>query len=172
MFRAYRQANSGNVGGTFAPNYPYAYDQTLNTFGPTGSLVDQIRAIGATTSGTVTLSLISALEDQLPGFSANWEASSASGDYPMDRSTDDNTYAGIIGPKISSKSVAVGTIEVSTALRRTEIEDIKANTGMISFKKWNLSLLTNYLKQFLNKLLLRFSNLVILTELTLLFKLD
>ena len=150
MFKAYRQANSGNVGGTFAPNYPYAYDQTLNTFGPTGSLVDQIRAIGATTSGTVTLSLISALEDQLPGFSANWEASSASGDYPMDRSTDDNTYAGIIGPKISSKSVAVGTIEVSTALRRTEIEDIKANTGMDIVQKME-SILVNELSQTISK---------------------
>ena len=43
---------------------------------------------------------------------------------------DDKRYSGIIGPKISSKTVAVGTIEVSSALRRTEIEDIKANTGM------------------------------------------
>jgi hypothetical protein len=150
MFKAYRQANSGNVGGTFAPNYPYAYDQTLNTFGPTGSLVNQIAAIGATTSGTVVLSLISALEDQLPGFSANWEAASSSGDYPMDRATDDNTYAGIIGPKISSKSIAVGTIEVSTALRRTEIEDIKANTGMDIVQKME-SILVNELSQTISK---------------------
>ena len=59
--------------------------------------------IGTYSTGTVTIQLVSALEDHLPGFSANWAASSTSGDYPMDRQTDDNTYAGVIGPKISSK---------------------------------------------------------------------
>ena len=93
---------------------------------------------------------MSALEDHLPGFSANWTANTATGDYPMNRQTDDNTYAGIIGPKISSKSIAVGTIEVSTALRRTEIEDIKANTGMDIVQKME-SILVNELSQTISK---------------------
>jgi hypothetical protein len=68
----------------------------------------------------------------------------------MDRASDDNSYAGVIGPKISSKTVAVGTIEVSSALRRTEIEDIKANTGMDIVQKME-SILVNELSQTISK---------------------
>jgi hypothetical protein len=68
----------------------------------------------------------------------------------MDRQSDDNSYAGVIGPKISSKTVAVGTIEVSSALRRTEIEDIKANTGMDIVQKME-SILVNELSQTISK---------------------
>ena len=104
----------------------------------------------ASTLGSVTL--ISALEDHIPGFSSNWTAASggALGNYPMDRASDDNSYAGVIGPKISSKTVAVGTIEVSSALRRTEIEDIKANTGMDIVQKME-SILVNELSQTISK---------------------
>jgi hypothetical protein len=63
---------------------------------------------------------------------------------------DDKRYAGIIGPKISSKTVAVGTIEVTSALRRTEIEDIKANTGMDIVQKME-SILVNELSQTISK---------------------
>ena len=116
-------------------------------------MASQILSIGkldVNTGGPVTIELVSALEDHLPGFSANWTANTATGDYPMNRQTDDNTYAGIIGPKISSKSIAVGTIEVSTALRRTEIEDIKANTGMDIVQKME-SILVNELSQTISK---------------------
>ena len=68
----------------------------------------------------------------------------------MNRQTDDDTYSGIIGPKVSSKTIAVGTIEVSTALRRTEIEDIKANTGMDIVQKME-SILVNELSQTISK---------------------
>jgi hypothetical protein len=68
----------------------------------------------------------------------------------MSRETDDTTYSGVIGPKISSKSIAVGTIEVSSALRRTEIEDIKANTGMDIVQKME-SILVNELSQTISK---------------------
>jgi len=150
MFKAYRQANGGNVGGAYTP-YPYGFDATLNTFGPTGSMVDQINYIGTVgVTASTTIELVSALEDHLPGFSANWASNVSSGDYPMDRQTDDNTYSGVIGPKISSKSIAVGTIEVSTALRRTEIEDIKANTGMDIVQKME-SILVNELSQTISK---------------------
>jgi hypothetical protein len=151
MFKAYRQANSQNIGGG-AFGYPYAFNQEANTFGPTGSMVDQITTIGTVglSASSAQLELISALEDQLPGFSANWASDKSSGDYPMDRQTDDDRYSGVIGPKISSKSVAVGTIEVSTALRRTEIEDIKANTGMDIVQKME-SVLVNELSQTISK---------------------
>jgi hypothetical protein len=153
MFKAYRQSNSGNLGGSNVPNYPYAFDQTLNTFGPTGSMTSQINYIGTIVASASTIELVSALEDHLPGFSANWASggtNNASGTYPMSRQEDDNSYSGVIGPKISSKSVAVGTIEVSTALRRTEIEDIKANTGMDIVQKME-SILVNELSQTISK---------------------
>jgi hypothetical protein len=114
----------------------------------------QIVFLGTFSMSGVSIDLVSALEDQLPGFSANWAdsatASQASGFYPMSRNQDDNSYSGVIGPKISSKSIAVGTIEVSSALRRTEIEDIKANTGMDIVQKME-SILVNELSQTISK---------------------
>jgi hypothetical protein len=148
MFKAYRQPNS-QVQGTSA-GYPYAFDASLNTFATTGSITSQLNYIGTIVASASTIDLVSALEDHLPGFSANWQASTSTGDYPMSRATDDATYAGVIGPKISSKSIAVGTIEVSTALRRTEIEDIKANTGMDIVQKME-SILVNELSQTISK---------------------
>ena len=155
MFRAFRQANtSGNI----VPNY---FDATLNTFPQTGAMTAAILGIGTNNlgatavpnSGTKSIELISALEDHIPGFSANWTSAStggASGTYPMGRLADDQSYSGVIGPKISSKTVAVGTIEVSSALRRTEIEDIKANTGMDIVQKME-SILVNELSQTISK---------------------
>ena len=152
MFKAYRQANA--VSGSHTSAYamaPYVFDTKLNTFNPTASITSQITVIGTySVSGTPVVDLISALEDHLPGFTANWTGASASGDYPMNRLADDQSYAGIIGPKVSSKTVQVGTIEVSTALRRTEIEDIKANTGMDIVQKME-SILVNELSQTISR---------------------
>ena len=150
IFKAYRQANSERTASnTF---YPYTFDQAANTFGPTGSMTGQIKFLGSYSLTDASVDLVSALEDHLPGFSANWfgPTSSASGFYPMGREHDDNTYSGVIGPKISSRSIAVGTIEVSSALRRTEIEDIKANTGMDIVQKME-SILVNELSQTISK---------------------
>jgi hypothetical protein len=147
MFRAFRQANTG-----LQQQY-FAFDAALNTFASTGAMNAQILMIkGVAVTASPTIELVSALEDHIPGFSANWTAgaSGASGNYPMDRLSDDNSYAGVIGPKISSKTVAVGTIEVSSALRRTEIEDIKANTGMDIVQKME-SILVNELSQTISK---------------------
>jgi hypothetical protein len=157
IFRAFRQANAfgnSNISG----NSPYAaasaWDQTQNTFAPTTSMLAQITNIaglGTISSPTnAAITLISALEDHLPGFSTNFSANSQSGRYPMSRSEDDNSYSGVIGPKVSTKSIAVGTIEVSSALRRTEIEDIKANTGMDIVQKME-SILVNELSQTISK---------------------
>ena len=156
MFKAYRQPNAFGGGGFYNPaGYPaltanYGFNQAENTFNATSSIVSQITQIGPIVVTSAAIDLVSALEDHLPGFSANWYASSASGDYPMSRQNDDNTYPGIIGPKVSSKTVAVGTVEVSTALRRTEIEDIKANTGMDIVQKME-SILVNELSQTISR---------------------
>jgi hypothetical protein len=149
MFRVFRQANtSGNI------NTPHLFVANDNTFGATDTMLSKILGIAGTApdSGTKEVQLISALEDHIPGFTSNWTAASggALGNYPMDRASDDNSYAGVIGPKISSKTVAVGTIEVSSALRRTEIEDIKANTGMDIVQKME-SILVNELSQTISK---------------------
>lgn len=156
IFRAFRQANTAGQYNHFA------FDASLNTFDASTSMVSQILSISGVTptaNANKTISLVSALEDHIPGFSANWTSNGVtgtsaatmnSGAYPMDRLADDNSYAGVIGPKISSKTVAVGTIEVSSALRRTEIEDIKANTGMDIVQKME-SILVNELSQTISK---------------------
>ena len=152
MFRAYNQANArSNFGGNVGVA-PYVFDQTKNTFNATASMTSQIVALGLTAVSNVSVELISALEDHIPGFVSNWTAASSAqtGLYPMSRQADDLSYAGVIGPKVSSKSVAVGTIEVSSALRRSEIEDIKANTGMDIVQKME-SILVNELSQTISK---------------------
>jgi hypothetical protein len=159
IFRAYRQANTSHTATALASGTStlWSFDQARNTFNPTQSMIDQITVVGTASitgtvaAGTKTIELVSALEDHIPGFSANWTAGSgANGSYPMSRQSDDDSYAGVIGPKISSKTVAVGTIEVSSALRRTEIEDIKANTGMDIVQKME-SILVNELSQTISK---------------------
>ena len=150
MFRAFRQGNtSGNYGASY-------WDATLNTFDQNTamtSLILRIAGVTPTANANKTITLVSALEDHIPGFSANWTSAAsgqAAGQYPMGRLADDQSYSGVIGPKISSKTVAVGTIEVSSALRRTEIEDIKANTGMDIVQKME-SILVNELSQTISK---------------------
>jgi len=147
MFKAYRQANTAGQFNSFA------FDATKNTFDQTNTIFSQIDFITTTAVNVTGIELISALEDHIPGFSANWAATpanAASGTYPMSRLEDDQSYSGVIGPKISSKTIAVGTIEISSALRRTEIEDIKANTGMDIVQKME-SILVNELSQTISK---------------------
>ena len=150
MFKAYRQANTSAISGGAVS---WGFDPARNTFNATASMTGQIVAIGnVLLNSSAQIDLVSALEDHIPGFSANWYGgmTSSVGSYPMERSYDDDTYSGVIGPKISSKTVAVGTIEVSSALRRTEIEDIKANTGMDIVQKME-SILVNELSQTISK---------------------
>jgi hypothetical protein len=153
MFRAYRQANTAHTAVTSGTTL-WSFDNTRNTFNATQSMIDQITTVAgvAIAKSFASIELVSALEDHIPGFSANWTqgGSGFNGNYPMDRDADDKSYSGVIGPKISSKTVAVGTIEVSSALRRTEIEDIKANTGMDIVQKME-SILVNELSQTISK---------------------
>ena len=154
IFRAFRQANTAHTGiNQFTT--AWSFDSTRNTFSATASMISQVVTVGtySLASATKSIELVSALEDHIPGFSANWTGTAtqdAAGDYPMSRQSDDDSYAGVIGPKISSKTIAVGTIEVSSALRRTEIEDIKANTGMDIVQKME-SILVNELSQTISK---------------------
>ena len=153
MFKAYRQFNTAHTAVGTAGTL-WSFDPTRNTFNPTASMVSQIVNISGDVpdAGTKEIQLVSALEDHIPGFSANWTqgGNGFTGNYPMSRQDDDDTYSGVIGPKISSKTIAVGTIEVSSALRRTEIEDIKANTGMDIVQKME-SILVNELSQTISK---------------------
>jgi hypothetical protein len=151
MFRAFRQANTAHTAVTSGSTL-WSFDQLRNTFDSTTSMASQITAIAGVSVGLPTIELVSALEDHIPGFSSNWTqgGSGFTGNYPMDRDADDKSYSGVIGPKISSKTIAVGTIEVSSALRRTEIEDIKANTGMDIVQKME-SILVNELSQTISK---------------------
>lgn len=157
MFRAYRQANTAS-----APSQAntWGFDSARNSFSLNTSMAAQLgsatwaAAINSSPSVTfsptsptdVSVELVSALEDHLPGFAANWY----SNDYPMERGEDDRTYPGIIAPNVSTKTIAVGTIEISTALKRTEIEDIKANTGIDIVQKME-SILVNELSQTISK---------------------
>lgn len=151
MFKAYRQANTAHTAVGVA-NTLWSFDQTRNTFNPTASMISQISGVAGVTVTGGEIQLISALEDHIPGFVASWKQGGTGfvGNYPMDRQMDDDTYAGVIGPKISSKTITVGTIEVTSALRRTEIEDIKANTGMDIVQKME-SILVNELSQTISK---------------------
>ena len=154
IFRAYKESNA--AGGAYGGGVVYGLNQANNTFNVTGTgtasgsmLSELTNLFGVVTSGQITgINLVSALEDQLPGYVTNFNGNG--GQYPMSRQDEESTYAGAIGPKISSKSITVGTVEVSSALRRTEIEDIKANTGMDIVQKME-SILVNELSQTISK---------------------
>jgi hypothetical protein len=155
MFRAFRQvyANVNNTDYT-------SFDQTKNTFDNSVNSVAAIlgasgltvisgtsTATGHTTlSGTITVELVSLLEDHIPGFSEGWYFNNK----PMSRLTDENTYPGVIGPDVFTKSIQVGDVEISSALKRTQIEDIKASTGMDIVQKLE-SVLINELTQVISK---------------------
>lgn len=149
MFSAFRQTNE--IGHFQA----WSYQNSKNTFteletvvqgfsGTNGSVntINTHFEIGGLTN--VAVSLVSALEDHLPGFSANGNTNA------MPREQDEQFYPGIIAPNVTTKRVQVGTIEVSSALKRTEIEDIKAQTGIDIVQKLE-SVLVNELSQTISK---------------------
>jgi hypothetical protein len=140
MFRAYTQANTASSGA-------WTFAAASNTFPVSGTMAAAFTTLAGIACATPTITLISALEDQLPGFSSNWYNGHTTA---MQRGTDDTSYPGIIAPRVSTKTIAVGTIEISTALKRTEIEDIKANTGMDIVQKME-SILVNELSQTISK---------------------
>lgn len=173
IFRCYRQAgfSVGNVDPVDG-----GWVQTKNTFDQSTAMVTTLlsgfeyasgttAAVGAVTGylSGVTVSLISLLEDQLPGFSSAfndmenpWSTTygqdnyKATGGGPMNRYQDEKTYPGVIGPDVFTKVVTVGDIEISSTLKRTQIEDIKAATGMDIVQKLE-GVLINELTQVISK---------------------
>jgi len=152
MFKAYRTTNT-------TPQGIFKFDRNKNTFGEIESVIDAfelsndsnqpvasnvIGFSGPGTAGTVKIELISALEDHIFGFVTS------NGLHAMPREQDEKFYPGIIAPNVTTKRVQVGTIEVSSALKLTEIEDIKAQTGIDIVSKLE-SVLVNELSQTISK---------------------
>ena len=154
MFRSFRQTNETSSLGAQG----WGFNDEKNTFDYSDSIADVMDAgmdsqngspLGIedlAENGDIRIELVSALEDHIPGYVANFESKDA----PMQRGTDDKSYPGVIAPDVSTKTIAVGTIEITTALKRTEIEDIKANTGMDIVQKME-SILVNELSQTISK---------------------
>ena len=153
MFRCYRQNNNAAAQPQGWGNGNFGWNQSANTFTNTASVITQLEgAYFYHLSGSsmfqisgASIELVSTMEDHLPGFSAGWYVNHA-----MSRLEDENTYPGVIGPDVFTKSVAVGDIEISSALKRTQIEDIKASTGMDIVQKLE-SVLINELTQTISK---------------------
>ncbi len=152
MFRIFRQFNTGanNAGWGFVddrntfPTAAYSIVDMLNSgvvaqIATTASVVTNVALTGA------TIELVSLLEDHIPGFSAGWYVNK-----PMTRDEDERTYPNVIGPDIFTKTIQVGDVEISSTLKRTQIEDIKAATGMDIVQKLE-SVLVNKLTQTISK---------------------
>lgn len=152
MFRIFRQAWEGGQQN----NYYNADKNTFPANSSNKSIVELLTNVklftdsGSTTvSNTdlsgVTIELVSVMEDHIPGFSAGWNLFKG-----MTREQDEKTYPGQIGPNVFTKTIQVGDIEITSALKRTEIEDIKASTGMDIVQKLE-SVLINELSQVISK---------------------
>lgn len=148
MFRIFRQAME--VGGY------NTYSDAKNTFSAASaglSIVDILNDAatlflvndGEAAVAEASIELVSILEDHIPGFSAGWNLYKG-----MNRAQDEQTYPGQIGPNVFTKTIQVGDIEITSALKRTEIEDIKASTGMDIVQKLE-SVLINELSQNISK---------------------
>lgn len=152
MFRCFRTTNA-------APQGVYKFNRGLNTFGEVESAIDAFylssgastplntatNTIGfSSTAGQIKLDLVSALEDHIFGFVTGGPLNA------MSREKDDKHYPGIIAPNVTTKRVQVGSIDVSSALKLTEIEDIKSQTGIDIVQKLE-SVLVNELSQTISK---------------------
>ena len=162
MFRVFRQPNVVAGPSSYAS---WSFDATKNTFPQTGSMKDVLvtgfaQVTGGaggtvsplTVSNTASLqpNMISVFEDHIPGFVTNFLGGAKQADYPMNRLQSENSYPNGIGPKVTTKTIAVGEVEVSTLLKRTEIEDIKSSLGIDIVQKME-SVLVNELSQTMSK---------------------
>lgn len=150
MFRAFRSNNASAAGS-------WRFNSAKNTFGETENVKEAL-ALVATGTGTylkdgktlsfgavaIAVNLVSALEDHIPGFVAGGSRDA------MRREVEESTYPSIIAPNVTTKRVQVGTISVSSALKITEIEDIKAQTGIDIVQKLE-GVLVNELSQTISK---------------------
>jgi hypothetical protein len=146
MFRIFRQANElGNSLGFVATKNTFANNGTSIVATLASSTIYTLGATSSTILSGATIDLVSLMEDHIPGFSAGWNLNKG-----MNRATDETTYPGQIGPNVFTKTIQVGDLEITSALKRTEIEDIKASTGMDIVQKLE-SVLINELSQNISK---------------------
>ena len=148
MFRIFRQAiERGSYLGFANTKNTFANDSQAITDKLITDMVTLLDATGVTntTMTLPTIELVSVMEDHIPGFSAGWNLFKG-----MNREDDEKTYPGQIGPNVFTKSIQVGDVEITSALKRTEIEDIKASTGMDIVQKLE-SVLINELSQVISK---------------------
>lgn len=130
MFRAYIQQNTASSGG-------WAFSTTLNTFPVSGSILSQILlgvitdadaqtggAQAGTTADATNIAMVSLNEDFIDDFTSARKAT------PMTRGEWDTDEAGKIGPDSFVKSVQIGVVHVSGALRLSEIADYKRMYGV------------------------------------------
>jgi hypothetical protein len=152
MFRSFRQSNT--TGNAFQ-----GFDATKNTFAATAIIKNVLATAtvetvpspdGGTTPaqteviGATAIELVSTLEDHIPGFVSNWNKGA------MDRGQDDNNYPNVLGAALTVRRITVGTIEISSFIKRNQMEDIKAATGIDVVQKMRESL-TNELMQKISK---------------------
>lgn len=148
MFRIFRQAVERGAYNTYnSSKNTFAYDNTSIVDKLEGEVLQTISgsSVSQTTLTDVTIELVSLMEDHIPGFSAGWNLFKG-----MNRAEDEQTYPGQIGPNVFTKTIQVGDVEITSALKRTEIEDIKASTGMDIVQKLE-SVLINELSQTISK---------------------
>lgn len=148
MLRSFRQVNAVSTGN-------FGFNQALNSFAAADVIGDVLAEatfeapLGSTTVANTDvkatdISLISALEDHIPGFVSNWNQTA------MPREQDEFFNAGNMGPRMEVKRITVGTVEVTAALKRNQIEDIKAQTGIDVVQKME-GVLVNEISQTISK---------------------
>lgn len=132
MFRTYEQIFTASTNKTwvFNQNKNTMFNVMTLTEFLTGTSIDLPTTgnpTGTSDFGTIVaadVTSISAYEDNLAGFTTNWNKGT------MTRAEDESIYPGNISPSFSVKRLTVGTAKVSSALKLTEIEDVKAQTGI------------------------------------------
>ncbi len=127
MFRVYTQQNSASSGA-------WTFNTALNTFPAAGAITTLLSAgviddtLTSAASHTITavaaVSLVSLNEDLIDDFTSARQKSA------MTRGQWDTDEAGKIGPDSSVKSVEIGVVHVSGALRLSEITDWKRMYGV------------------------------------------
>ena len=104
-----------------------------------------VAGAAATGQYNAQVDLVSANEDHVEGFSANWNKL-----YPMNRAEDEDFNPGTLGVHFFTKTIQTGIVEISAAVKRNEIEDIKATTGIDVVQKLQ-GQLVNELSQTISK---------------------
>ena len=114
---------------------------------------DSIADLFTVTSGSVSVSLVAALNDHIPGFSGNEDADedllNAS---PFSREVGERTPDNIMGLSLFSKSVEAETFQVAAAVTREQVQDLK-QFGVDAVAQVE-AVLTNELTQSINSYIL------------------